>query len=209
MTSAYPSLLLNCSAKLDFKKTAYTFLHTLIGLSLQVVAGSLFITLCAQVRIPLPITPIPITLQTFAVMMVAVVLGPRLGTLSALAYIAEALIGLPVLSGMVSQPGVLFTVKGGYLVGFAIQAYLVGCVVRLRHLIGNVLVFTGLLLASAVQLICGGLWFAYLMDWQSTLMLGIAPFLPGEILKVLTVMGSLIYGRSVVSSPLETDRKAS
>jgi biotin transport system substrate-specific component len=173
-----------------------TEIHTKFLSLFKVVACSLFIALCAQIRIPLFFTPIPITLQTFAVMLVAYMLGARHGTLSVLLYIAEATLGLPVLAGKISNPMVLFSITGGYLIGFAIQAYIAGIVIEKKKELGKELVFTGLLLASSLQLICGGLWLSHFVGWENTLIMGIVPFIPGEILKVVVFMTFVIYHRN-------------
>jgi len=70
----------------------------------QVILCSGIIALCAQIRIPLPFTPVPITMQTFAVMMIGGMLGSKNGALCVLMYLAEASFGLPVLRGGVSDP---------------------------------------------------------------------------------------------------------
>ena len=80
----------------------------------------------AQVRIPLPFTPVPITGQTFAVLLVGAVLGSRRGAASLLLYLMQGLVGLPFFAGGTSGLAILLGPTGGYLVGFIVAAYLVG-----------------------------------------------------------------------------------
>src|SRR6185503_848846 len=95
-----------------------------------VIVFSLLIGLSAQVAIPLPFTPVPITLQTLMVLVTGALLGSRLGTIAVVAYLAEGLAGLPVFAGGTnawspsSIPGVpvMFGPSAGYLVGFIFAA---------------------------------------------------------------------------------------
>src|SRR2546423_7879518 len=86
-----------------------------------VIAFSLFTGVMAHIAIPLPFTPVPITGQTFAVLLTGAALGARLGTASMLAYIAEGLAGLPVFASAAKGP-----FSYGYLAGFVAAAFLVG-----------------------------------------------------------------------------------
>jgi len=90
-----------------------------------VLAGSALIALSAQVRFPLPFSPVPVTGQTFAVLLVAAALG-RLGLASVIAYLVEGAIGLPVFAGGAFGVATMVGPTGGYLIGFALAAALVG-----------------------------------------------------------------------------------
>jgi len=82
-----------------------------------VVGGSVLIALSAQFTVRLPFSPVPITGQTFAVLLLAALLGPARGVLCVLTYLAEGLLGLPVFAGAGSGPAWLLGATGGYLVG--------------------------------------------------------------------------------------------
>lgn len=82
----------------------------------------------AWIRIPLPFTDVPFTLQVFFVLLAGALLGPTLGALSQVVYILLGLVGLPVFAGGTSGLGVLFGQSGGYLIGFVIGAYLTGLI---------------------------------------------------------------------------------
>ena len=81
----------------------------------QVIVGSLFIGLLAQVHIPLPFTPVPLSLQTLAVLLLASSLGSKKATLAVLVYLAEIGFGLPISAGAISQPLALIGTNAGYL----------------------------------------------------------------------------------------------
>ena len=86
--------------------------------------GSLFVAACAQIQVPM--WPVPMTMQTFAVMTVGMAFGWRLGGATLALYVAEGAAGLPVFAGFSAGPGVLLGPTGGYIVGFVLAAALVG-----------------------------------------------------------------------------------
>jgi len=151
----------------------------------QVIICSFLIALCSQIRIPLFFTPVPITLQTFAVLLVGAMLGSRKGALAVVLYLTETTFGLPFLSGGRSDPLALVSPVGGYLLGFVFQAYLAGWFAERQARLGNGIVFAGMLISSAVQLMMGGAWLAYYVGWSHMLLLGILPFVPGELVKIM------------------------
>lgn len=163
----------------------------------QVMLCSLLIALCAQMRIPLPFTPVPITFQTLAVMIVGGMLGSRNGALSVMLYLAEALIGLPVLSGGRSDPLFLLSPVGGYLVGCVIQAYLVGWFVEGKKMLGKPLMLLGLALACSIQMACGACWLAFFVGAKHAWALGVAPFILGELFKI--TLAGMFFKRYVRS----------
>jgi biotin transport system substrate-specific component len=91
---------------------------------LLAVAGSLFVAACAQIQVPM--WPVPMTMQTFAVMVVGMAYGWRLGGATLALYMAEGAAGLPVFAGFSAGPGVIAGPTGGYIVGFVLAAALVG-----------------------------------------------------------------------------------
>ena len=96
------------------------------GLAL-VVAFSLLTALAAQVAVPLPFTPVPVTLQTFAVLLTGALLGARLGALAMIAYLLEGACGLPFFSlGRGGVLHLLFAPTAGYLLAYPLAAYVTG-----------------------------------------------------------------------------------
>lgn len=91
--------------------------------ALMVILGSLFIAVCAQITVPM--YPVPVTLQTFAVLLVGYAFGARMGAITVLAYLAEGALGLPVFAKMMN--GAAFVgPTAGFLVGFVGMAFLAG-----------------------------------------------------------------------------------
>ena len=99
---------------------------------LAVILGAALVALAAQVSIPLPGTPVPMTLQPMAVLLVGGLLGPQLGALSMILYLAMGAAGLPVFTPTVPLVGVarLFGPTGGYLLAYPLAAWAVGAVMR-------------------------------------------------------------------------------
>ena len=153
-----------------------------------ILAGTLALTLIGQISIPLPFTPVPITLGTFAALGVGAVLGSRRGALSALLLGALAAVGAPVLAGWSS--GV--TASFGYVLGYAPAAVIAGrALARTADGARRPLpVRIGLMLiASAVVYVPGLMWLkvATGIAWKTTLAAGLAPFVIGDALKSVVV----------------------
>lgn len=146
----------------------------------QIFLASLLIGLLAQIKIPLFFTPVPITGQTLAIMLVAAALGCKKGSLAVLCYLAEGCLGLPVWAGGGFGILALAGPTGGYFLGFILQAFLIGLFLERQrpHL------FFAFFLPGILQLGIGSLWLAQWTGWTSALLLGFVPFIPGELLKI-------------------------
>jgi biotin transport system substrate-specific component len=153
------------------------------GLAVKVAAvviGSLVIAAAAQVEVPM--IPVPMTMQTLAVLAIGLLYGGRLGAATVLAYIAWGAAGLPVFAGganlavLVAKP---FTV--GYLVGFVGAAYVAG---RIAEGGGLVRAIAGVLAGTAVIYALGLAWLGWMMgDVSRAVAVGMVPFLLGDVLK--------------------------
>jgi len=157
-----------------------------------VVAGAVFVGLAAQVAIPLPWTPVPLTGQTFAVLLTAAALGTWRGVASMLLYAALGLAGVPWFAGGSSafDEGVL-VVSFGYVVGFIAAAGLVGYVAE-RGATRTALRTAGLMvLGNVVIYTIGATWLAGALDLTlgRAASLGVQPFLLGDALKVALAAG--------------------
>jgi biotin transport system substrate-specific component len=152
---------------------------------LPVIAGSLFIALCAQIKIPLWFTPIPLTLQTLAVMIMGATLGARSGAMSVLLYLAQISMGFPYCSGGISNPFILIGPSGGYLYGMILQAYMVGWLFERRNLLSAGKLLFSVLSVCLIQLGLGTIWLAAFVGFKNAPMMGFLPFVPGEIIKVI------------------------
>jgi len=152
--------------------------------ALLVLGGSLFTALMAQVAIPLPFTPVPITGQTLAVLLVGAVLGARRGALSMMAYLAEGLVGLPVFAGGTAGIGRLLGPTGGYLVGFVFAAYAVGWLAERGWDRRPTTAVPAMVIGNAVIYVFGLPWLARFVGSAYVLSMGLVPFIPGDLLKV-------------------------
>lgn len=160
----------------------------------RIAAANLLLVLCARVAVPLPWTPVPITGQTFGVMLIAVLLGSKRAAAVVGLYLLEGLAGLPVFQPF-GLPGVarLAGPTAGYLLAFPVAAFLIGWLVE--HGAGRSLArLTGALLAGSVVTFAGGAaWLAtvYGQGWSGALASGVLPFLPGELLKIALVLAAV------------------
>lgn len=161
------------------------------GLSLTAAAAgavglAVALALAAQVRIPLPFTPVPITLQTLVLYVGAAWLGARVAIPGLALYVGAALLGAPVMSGLSGGLAAFTGATGGYIVGWFVAALLLSVLLAGEdHSRGRVVV--AMAGASAVVLACGALHLAMLLRLQpaQAVVMGVAPFLPGDALKIL------------------------
>lgn len=137
-------------------------------------------TFGAYVRIPLPFTPVPITLQTFFVLLSGAVMGKKLGGFSQFLYFLLGGIGLPLFT----NTGALWGPTGGYIFGFILASWLVGYLIEKEWkvfyalLLGDlVLLFSGMLILS---LFVGGL--------KNAVVLGVLPFIVGDLIKIFAAL---------------------
>ncbi len=168
--------------------------QTLPGRIVLSVAATLFVAACAHVSIPLFFTPVPITLQTFAVILIGMVLGPVAGFSTMVLYLAEGAAGLPVFSP--AGPGGLAHLLGpnaGFLFAYPLAAAAAGWIVRsMPRIVSR---FSSAVLAgigsSVVTFALGAGWLAHLLHLGSTAVwsLAVAPFLAGEAIKITAAAG--------------------
>ncbi len=158
----------------------------------QVLGASVLMALCSQIKLILPFTPIPLTFQTLSVLLIGASLGSRKGASAILLYFAQILMGLPVLSGGASNPLVFFGPHGGYVLGFCLQAFLMGWFVERMIWARPVTLLVGGLLSCAAQMILGICVLAQFVGWTHVWMLGFFPFIPGEMIKILLVSFGLV-----------------
>jgi biotin transport system substrate-specific component len=158
-----------------------------------IIFGSLLIGVSAQIKIYLPFSPVPVTGQTFAVLMLGLLLGSRRGVLAMIAYIIEGVLGLPVFAGGIG-PAVLIGPTGGFLAGFVAAAYVVGRLAEMgwdRYIITTIVA----MFAGEIVLYTFGLcWLAIITNVRTALVLGFYPFIVGDILKVALAAAILPAG---------------
>lgn len=138
----------------------------------------------AQLRIPLPFTPVPITLQTFFVLSSGVALGPIWGILSQALYLLLGLLGFPYFAGWSAGVKTLLGPTGGYLLGFLLASYLVGIIAQSGNLKRT---YLAMCLGNLIIYLFGASWLGVVnsLTFSQALLKGVIPFLPGDVMKIL------------------------
>ena len=158
-----------------------------------VIGRSLLIAFCTQFKIWLPNNPVPVTGQTFAVLMIAALLGARRGCATVITYIIAGLAGLPVFA-LGGGLAVLRGFTGGYLVGFIPAAYIVGLLAEKgwdRRVSTTIL---AMILGNIVIYAFGLLWLSCLPGISNLLRVGLYPFIIGDLLKIALAAALLPSG---------------
>lgn len=167
----------------------------------RVLVVTVFITLTtlsAFVRIPLPFTPVPLTLQTFFVLLSGALLGRKLGVFTQACYLFLGLTGLQVFTGPGSGCLYLLGPTGGYIVGFVLASFFAGSLFSEgRHNWRNT--FLKFLCADFIILLSGMFWLKVSLScpFSQAFLLGFLPFVPGDLIKVIfaTAVFNKIHSR--------------
>ena len=176
-------------------QTQSTLIHTLWPAhgsaaprsAVLVVLGSAFLAVCAQIYIPLE--PVPITIQTFGVLVLGMAYGWRMGMATVGFYLLEGAAGLPVFAGLTGGLPVLFGPTGGYLFGFVLAAGLVGWLAE-RHWDRNpITTALAMLLGNVALYVPGLLVLALFVGAENVLKFGLWPFLLGDAFKLALAAG--------------------
>lgn len=147
-----------------------------------VVLGTLFLALSSYIEVPM--VPVPMTMQTFAVTLIGALYGWRLGALTVIAWLIEAAVGMPVLAGGAGGFVHFVGPTGGYMFAFPIVAAIVGWLAERGwngHRPG--LAFLSMLIGTATCLLLGAAWLASFIGVDKAITFGFTPFLLGGILK--------------------------
>lgn len=155
-----------------------------------VAGGAVFTGLLSQVVVPLPFTPVPLSLSTFAVLLTGAALGPVRGALAMLVYLLAGMAGLPWFAEQGS--GWMFS-SFGYLLGYVLAATLLGALARRRADRRPISMFGAALLASAVVYVGGVPWLMGFLGvgLGEAMVLGVVPFLIGDTIKALAAAAIL------------------
>jgi biotin transport system substrate-specific component len=149
----------------------------------MIAAGSAAVGLAAQLEVRLPFTPVPLTGQPFAVLLVGALLGARRGALALVAYLAEGASGMPVFAGGAAGVAPLLGPTGGFLLGFVPAAFVTGALAERgwdRHVATT---WAAMALGSTMIFLCGLPWLARFVGWERVLELGLYPFVVGDVIK--------------------------
>jgi len=157
-----------------------------------IVLGSLLIAALAQIEILLPFTPVPITGQTFGVLLIGAALGSKRGAAAMILYITEGAMGLPFFAGGASGLGILTGATAGYLVGFVGAAYVVGWLAERgleRSVRTSIIPF---LVGTVIIYLFGVTWLSIVLGSVSkAFALGVVPFLFGDAVKLILASTAL------------------
>lgn len=157
------------------------------------VVGSL--ALWASAKVSIPFYPVPMTMQTFVVLVIGMTYGWKLGGATILLYLTEGALGLPVFSGTPERGiGLAYIIgpTGGYLAGFLVSAVTVGWLAE-RGWDRNILkTFAAMTIGTSVIFLCGMAWLGTFTGWDKPILsLGFTPFIFGAVLKISLAAVSL------------------
>ena len=177
-------------------KPAETRISSGMKYSLMVLAGVAILT--ASAKITVPFWPVPMTLQTMAIMAIALATGPRVACATVLGYLAAGAVGLPVFAGTPERGiGLAYMVgpTGGYLLGYLIASWLVGTLALGRGTLARF----GIMMAGMIPVYVLGLaWLAAFVPLEKVAEYGFTPFILGDIIKIaLVALGSAACTRLV------------
>ena len=147
--------------------------------------------------IPLPFSPVPISLTNFAIFLAIFVLGMKNGTISFIIYLLLGAVGVPVFSSFRGGFQVLAGPTGGYLIGFIFLSLIMGFALDHfdRKLVPTII---GMIIGMAVCYAFGTVWLAKLLSlsFKEGLMMGVIPYLPGDAAKIIiaAIVGPKLYG---------------
>ena len=150
-----------------------------------VVVGSLLLAVSARVQVPF--WPVPMTMQTMVVVVIAMTLGSRLGTLVISAYVLEGLLGLPVFANSPERGvGLAYILgpTGGYLVGFIVAGFVCGWLAERGFRSSMAMAAAANVIGTVIILALGFGWLATLIGVEKAFAVGVMPFLLGSVVKV-------------------------
>ena len=162
-------------------------IEKIFKLTLITILGSILIAISAKIKIPF--YPVPMTMQTFVILLVGITLGYKIGLATVTLYLFEGIMGLPVFASSPEKGiGLIYFVGPtmGYLVGFLIAVYLSGLFKYNKGIINN---FLKLIFSVSFIYIFGMLWLGMLIGWEKPIFkLGVQPFLLAELFKILLLV---------------------
>ncbi|MGI5892149.1 MAG: biotin transporter BioY [Bacillota bacterium] len=153
------------------------------------ISALMVATMCilSLIAIPLPVSPIPITLQTAAVLLTTLILGPRKAFVVILIYLIIGCLGLPVFAGGKAGLGVIAGPSGGFLLGFMPAALLGGFIYNIKKTTSLKRAFLAAIIINVIIYACGITYFAIITDisLKAAFLTAGLPFIPGEIIKII------------------------
>ena len=169
-----------------------------ISTSAMAVVALMTAVVCVLAPFSIPIGPIPVSLTTFGLCLSVMILGRKKATMVCLMYLLIGFVGLPVFSGFTGGPAKLLGPTGGYLLGYVLLTSIAGWFVD-KFLRKRGMCLLGVVLGTIVCYAVGTIWLSIQMDigFLEALMLGVVPFLTGDVIKMVAAVwvGSVIRNR--------------
>jgi biotin transport system substrate-specific component len=166
-----------------------------------VLGGSLLVALAAQIQIVLPISPVPVTGQTFAVLFLAALYGSKRGPATVIAYITLGIQGLPVFAGGAAGMARLLGPTAGYLIGFVVAAFVVGLLSERGWDRKPWTTAASMTIGNGIIYIAGTTWLSRFVGWEAVIGAGVLPFLAGDALKIALATALLPTGWKLIGQP--------
>jgi len=149
-----------------------------------ILGGSLLIALAARLQIVLPFSPVPVTGQTFAVLLIGALYGSTRAPATVVTYIILGVLGLPVFAGGAAGIARLAGPTAGYLVGFVAAAFVVGLLGERGWHRRPSTTAVSMIIGNAIIYVFGAGWLSRFVGWDAVLSAGVVPFLAGDVLKI-------------------------
>lgn len=159
-----------------------------------IAGGSAIIALSALVSIRLPFGPVPVTAQTMTVLLLGAMMGKTRALASVLLYLAQGIAGLPVFAGGMFGAAYLLGPTGGYLIGFVPAVFITGHLAERGWDRNLGTAFLAMLAGNIAIYACGLPWLALFVGAERVFALGLAPFIPGDIVKLVLAASILPAG---------------
>jgi biotin transport system substrate-specific component len=150
-----------------------------------VLGASIIISLFAPVSIHLPFTPVPIAMQAHVILLLSCLLGSKRAVMAVLTFLFQGAIGLPVFAGGTGGILILAGPTGGYLLGYLVAAFATGLLMEKISRRSPSKAFAAMGLGNLVVYLFGIPWLSHFIGWQSAFILGMAPFLVGDLIKMI------------------------
>ena len=150
------------------------------------------------ITLPIPVSPVPISLVTFMIYLSVYIVGMRYATISCLLYLLIGFVGLPVFSGFIGGVGRMFGPTGGYIIGYVFMSVISGFFID-RWITKRVLHIVGMMLGTIICYLFGTIWLSIQagMSFYAALGAGVVPFLIGDSIKIImaVIIGPLMKKR--------------
>ena len=165
--------------------------ETALGIRQMAMIGVMTAVTCiaAPFSIPIPVSPVPLSLTTFILYLSVYILGTRNAFISYVIYLLLGLVGLPVFSGFEGGVGKVAGPTGGYLIGFIFMAIVCGLLMQVKKdkkIVNIVVCVVGMLIGTAIAYAFGTMWFCYSTGTGlgAAMALCVIPFIPGDLIKI-------------------------